>query len=244
MDKDKLQKLKEMMNLLNEGLTKSEFVKSFEAAMKHILALEKKVIEKNNKELESLKESFNKFQTSKGADFDEVKLGAKNFTDKLFKEQADNLNFLRDKARNVKNGKNGTDGKDGSDGKNGKDGKDGSPDTAGELADKLEMLEGKDRLDVSAIKGLEEFVKDITPVGRTPFGGSVVHKFIDDETPSGTQDGSNKAFLLSKAPIGLKLYRGGARQRITEDYTLSGKTVTFLVAPVVGEILLADYKYF
>lgn len=243
MDKDKLQKLKEMMNLLNEGLTKSEFVKSFEAAMKHILALEKKVVEKNNKELESLKESFNKFQTSKGADFDEVKLEAKNFTDKLFKEQADNLNFLKDKVRGLKNGKSGTDGKDG---KNGEDGKDGNIDTAVQLRDKLESLLGDDELKLTIIEDLKKEIEELKdrPVGRTPFGGSVVHKFIDDETPSGTQDGSNKAFLLSKAPIGLKLYRGGARQRITEDYTLSGKTVTFLVAPVVGEILLADYKYF
>jgi hypothetical protein len=55
----------------------------------------------------------------------------------------------------IKNGKDGKDGRDGKDGENGKDGKDGSPDTGEQVRDKLSSLEGDDRLDASAIKGLD-----------------------------------------------------------------------------------------
>jgi hypothetical protein len=69
---------------------------------------------------------------------------------------------------------------------------------------------------------------------------------MDDETPSGTVNGINAAFSLSKAPVdgSLKVYRGGARQRITEDYTHTNKTIVFTIPPVEGEVLLCDYRYF
>jgi hypothetical protein len=100
--------------------------------------------------------------------------------------------------------------------------------------------------DVKYIKGLEELVRQLAPARMGTLGGSVVHKFMDDETPSGTVNGVNDTFTLSKAPVNgsLKLFRGGARQRVTEDYTLSGRTIVFTIPPVVGEILLADYRYF
>ena len=41
------------------------------------------------------------------------------------------------------------------------DGKDGTEITNGEVRDKLEALEGNDRLDVSAVKGTEELIEDI-----------------------------------------------------------------------------------
>lgn len=44
------------------------------------------------------------------------------------------------------------------DGKDGENGKDGSPDTAEQLRDKLETLEGEERLDAKAIKNLPKYV--------------------------------------------------------------------------------------
>ncbi len=79
----------------------------------------------------------------------------------------------------------------------------------------------------------------------TIFGGGSRTRFIDDETPAGTINGSNATFTTSKAPLtgSLKVYRGGARQRVTEDYTFDTKTITFTIAPEVGEVLLVDYRY-
>lgn len=146
--------------------------------------------------------------------------------------------------------------KNGRDGRDGKDGQD-----ANELMIYMEVVRSvkeniqefltpaeikkaviKAGLSISEIQGSEDFIKKNLPT----YGASVVHKFMDDETPSGTINGVNQDFTLSKAPVGgsLKVYRGGARQRITEDYTISGKTITFTIPPVVGEVLLCDYRYF
>jgi hypothetical protein len=57
-------------------------------------------------------------------------------------------------GKDGKDGRNGLDGKDGLDGADGKDGKDGSPDTPEEVRDKLETLEGEERLDAKYIKNL------------------------------------------------------------------------------------------
>ena len=53
-------------------------------------------------------------------------------------------------------GPRGPEGKPGRDGKDGKDGKDGSPDTPEQIRDKLQSLKGEKRLDVSAIRGIEQ----------------------------------------------------------------------------------------
>lgn len=80
-------------------------------------------------------------------------------------------------------------------------------------------------------------------------GGRTLHRgfspsFQDDETPSGTVNGSNTVFTLTSTPLSgsLKVYVGGVRLRVTEDYTLSGNTITFVSAPETGAIILCDYR--
>lgn len=101
---------------------------------------------------------------------------------------------------------------------------------------------------VSDIDGLEERLKEAQKA-KLPLGGfnkkSMDFHLIDDETPSGTINGSNTDFTLANIPnpaSSLKVFRGGARQRIDEDYTLSGATISFTFAPVSGEIILCDYR--
>lgn len=106
------------------------------------------------------------------------------------------------------------------------------------------------KLNINELDGIDElkdqFRSMIPQRSIGAMGGSVVHKFIDDETPSGTINSSNVTFYLAKTPINgsLKLYLGGARQRVTEDFTLSGKTITFTIAPDTGSVLLADYRHY
>lgn len=68
---------------------------------------------------------------------------------------------------------------------------------------------------------------------------------VSEETP--TDSGDHLNFTLAHTPIAgsLKLYRGGARQQlgVGKDYTLSGGTITLVVALATVEILLADYAY-
>ena len=229
---DKYKKWMEIMKTLDTFSTKEEFLEAFRVAMKHILTLEKKLIEKNNKELEALKELFNKFQTSKVADFDKIKLEAKQFTDKLFKEQADNLNFLNDKVRNIKNGK---------DGKNGIDGKDGSPDTPKQLRDKLETLTGEEELKLNSINELrKELEEKIEKLGMTQIRGAAVRSpapRIEDLT--GTKNGTNKAFTVAHKPEfitfdGQTLYADGG---FTLAWSSGVCTVTFDNAPQSDSVI-------
>lgn len=117
------------------------------------------------------------------------------------------------------------------------------------IASALELLPEEKKLVIEAIKGLRKELDEIREIrsigGRIGYSKLAVEQFfIDDETPSGTINGVNTTFTLAHAPSpasSLKVYRGGARQRVTEDYTLSNKTITFLTAPVVGEIICVDY---
>lgn len=57
-----------------------------------------------------------------------------------------------------------------------------------------------------------------------------------NETPSGTINGSNDTFTLAAAPSGgrLVLFLNGVFQKPTTDYTLSGNTITMVVAPAAA----------
>jgi hypothetical protein len=69
--------------------------------------------------------------------------------------------------------------------------------------------------------------------------------FITEETPSGTINGSNVTFTLAYTPTAgtLKLYLNGIRQKSggTNDYTLSANIISFVTAPIAGDVILADY---
>lgn len=64
-------------------------------------------------------------------------------------------------GKDGKSGKDGVRGPQGEPGLQGTDGKDGSPDTPIEVRDKLESLVEDERLDISAVQGFEEIVKDL-----------------------------------------------------------------------------------
>jgi hypothetical protein len=80
-----------------------------------------------------------------------------------------------------------------------------------------------------------------------PSGVTVNTAFVDGDTPTGTENGTNLTFVLSQTPApstSLSLYRNGLALRQTLDYTLSGNTVTFVQAavPQTGDILQAFYR--
>ncbi len=152
-------------------------------------------------------------------------------------------------------------------------GKDGSPDTAEDIRNKLELLDGDERLDAKYIKNLPEPKKGDTHIvgshgplwsladvdvagivtGQsikwdgtrwipfTPAGGTTTSVYEESPTDSGDQTN----FTLAHIPVAntLRLYRGGARQQLGTDYTLSTDTITLSVVLQAGETLLADYEY-
>jgi len=115
------------------------------------------------------------------------------------------------------------------------------------IRDSLELLQGNERLDASAVKGLEELIKKLSP-GRQNFGGaagSIRTRYVDDETPSGSVNGVNKVFTIERTPAtgSLKVYKDGQRMKITEDYTFdNNKEITFVDAPLTDSIITVDYR--
>ena len=84
--------------------------------------------------------------------------------------------------------------------------------------------------------------------GSITIAQTATFTFADEEVPSGTKDDSNVTFTLANTPspaTSLHLYVNGVRQMSGggNDYTLSGATITFAVAPSAGDNIVADYRY-
>jgi hypothetical protein len=65
------------------------------------------------------------------------------------------------------------------------------------------------------------------------------------ETPSGTMNGTNTAFVLSAAPTAgsLHLYLNGVEQVPSTDYSISGTAITYVVAPRSSDYMIAEYVH-
>jgi len=71
-------------------------------------------------------------------------------------------------------------------------------------------------------------------------------KFFVQETPSGTIDGSNTTFTIAQTPLEddavLVMVNGLMKKRgASDDYTLSGTTITFNEAPAVASSIMVYY---
>lgn len=75
--------------------------------------------------------------------------------------------------------------------------------------------------------------------------GGVTVNFADEETPSGTINGTNLVFTVAHTPTSgtLKLYKNGLRLKRGTDYTISSATITMLYTMDVGSTLVCDYRY-
>jgi hypothetical protein len=81
----------------------------------------------------------------------------------------------------------------------------------------------------------------------TTLNASAAPSFADSEIPSGTINGTNTDFDIANTPVSgsVKVYLNGVRQEAgaTEDYTISGTTISFATAPLSGDKILTDYRY-
>lgn len=70
---------------------------------------------------------------------------------------------------------------------------------------------------------------------------------IDREIPSGVIDGVNKIFILSQTPEleSEHIFLNGLLQDSgeTEDYIISGNTITFIDAPLEGSKIRCSYRF-
>jgi len=176
---DKEKKLRAILNLVNDGLTKADFVKSFKAVVSAIRAIQ----DENKAVRAELKREIRDKAKEDGIKLSEAKKIISQTLKQALKQQESSLNFIRDKARKIKSGKDGLDGSDGDDGKDGEAGKDGSPDLAEDIRNKLELLQGDERLDVSAIRGIsklkEGFERSMEGLKKSKIGSMGIGLFVN-----------------------------------------------------------------
>lgn len=123
----------------------------------------------------------------------------------------------------------------------GKDGRDGSPDTPEQVRDKLQSLNGNDRLDKSAIKGLDDELRSIRTVVSSRGGGSRTAGVAIYDLSS-QLNGVLKTFTIPKHKS-VGLVSGSASPwiyRPTTDYTLNGNQITFTSQIIAAGSLASD----
>lgn len=262
MQPDKLEKLKKLLELTNEGLTRNEFLESFKKVMDQIFKLEAKLIEKidyktkdETDKLNQLKDEFAQVIEKAKEESDNSLSGFKRKTVELVNslfakskvnqklgsiidnavQKLDELDYKMSMIKNGIDGVNGTDGRDGIDGKD-----------ADEEAIKNKILEELE----DELKALKKSIEELKTRKLGGGGGfsyiAMKQHIIDNETPSGTVNGTNKAFTLAHIPnptASLKVYVNGMRMKSGgEDFTLSGSTITFVTAPPATSIITCDYQ--
>lgn len=152
-----------------------------------------------------------------------------DYIKRLGDEQKNSLNFLRDKAASLRHGR------DGKDGKAGEPGKDGGPDSPIEIRDKLEVLEGDQRLSIDAIKDLRKELERVNNLGGR--GGGVIghlQRFSDIMlVPSGDIDGANATYSFGGQKPTVVVVNG-ASYREGHGWTFTSSNVVLDFAPATG----------
>ena len=274
-----LVKLNRLLSVLDgeNQLTRDEFLKAFQEVVKQVLSIEKKILTKNSEAIEKLENTYNDFldKTKNNANktsqtIEQTKKIVQQQINTMIEKQNNKLREVDEKMTEVQDGKDADESRVALEASKLASNElkpliptieqieDDLPKLGDKIRDALELLQGDERIEISAIKNLRTRLQELEKKIKTSeqnLGGKIqtgfnysaidLH-FIDDETPTGTINGTNKDFTINNTPSptsSLKVFRGGARQRITEDYTLSGKTITFIIAPVDGEIITVDYRH-
>jgi len=253
MAQNNLETLDKLVSVLNrENITKDEFINSFQKVVELVLKIQTqtaeaiKRIEQThalllNKTHETYENNYKdiKKQTNElfvGQKLNEMSASQKTMFDSLKTE----LNKMLDRKLSETHREAMNRAKPGQPGPKGNP---GSPDTAGQIRDKLETLKNEDRVDVSAIRGLDELVKELkTSFGKVRMGvfgrgGGFAGPFRT-LTVTGAVNGTNDAFTIDKDYAFIMLYWNGQFQQPTTHYTRAGRTCTFTAGniPTAGTI--------
>lgn len=88
---------------------------------------------------------------------------------------------------------------------------------------------------------------DVTATGELVIQAIVAGSyFVNNETPSGSINGSNTSFTLASSPnpatsLELRLNGQILKSGSGNDFTLSDATITMVAAPASGDVLTATY---
>ena len=169
---------------------------------------------------------------------------------KALKDQEDGLNFLRDKAMAIKGFKDGKDGKDADETKivdtvlakiQLPEYEETILDSPEEIKNKLQTLKGRKKLKISAISNLRKELDELKKSGGGI--GGLRPSPTGVETPTGTINGTNKAFTVTFTPQWITL--NGQNIYADNGYVLTSVssilTITLDDAPLTGGVLRSHY---
>ena len=223
---DKLDKLKQLLTIVNESITKEEFLKAFQNVISLVLKIEKDLQAKNAQATELLNRARALFQQT----LEEVRRNNEETLQGLKKQVVDKLSSIKD-------GHNGIDGEDGVQGLPGKDGKD---------ADETQIVDEV----LKKIKFPEEEFKKlddrITKVSQTRILAGPSADAVLSYDASTQSDGSRTAFDVPRHRKALLVVTTQAPffYRPTVDFTTANLTLTFTGAvepPANGQTVLFLY---
>ncbi|MEK7180141.1 MAG: hypothetical protein AAB706_01585 [Patescibacteria group bacterium] len=267
MDKDKLKKLEDILSLLKDSVSQEEFQKFAKQLTDLVLLLETKVVQKVDKKLEDnlkdikdlqrqFKDIIEKAKSDSTSTFGQIRQRAVQVVeDYLIKSGLkDILEDAKKIIQRVENLEMPEDGKTPT--------KEEFvtligevlppviPETPEQTRDKLETLQGNDRISPSAIKGLEDEIKSLRKEIATKTSGGVrrvYQPYVERFTAQ--TDGATKTFYLKREPLRTDIIEiTGTDFPIildpTVDFTVSGKTITLaagIPAPSSGATLIIKY---
>lgn len=231
----KLEKVEKLLTLLNQGISKKEFVDSFENIVKIV-----RDIRKNNEtEFELIHENLSlvlaKMQKTNTDDLSKTKKQLeKTFQSAL----ADLAEMVNERLSEIRVGEQGLRGEKGA------PGNDGSPDSPIDIRNKLETLKDNDRLDIKSIKGSEKILEDLKNSGKQiRFGWGAHPLAIHDEGTLVTKIarkldfvGSNVSVADTNGTTTVTISSGGGTQISRTIVTTSGNAV-------MGSTAYTDYVY-
>ncbi len=222
---DKLEKAKQLLGFINDGLTKGDFVKSFA----NIVAY------------------FKRFETALTQDFRTL---AKTLTDRTDAARADLASRLSDALQRIDaklaTVRNGDPGDKGDDGHTPTDDElnalilplipaplYGSPDLAEDIRNKLELLTGAERLDKSAVRGIDDLEKQIGEVKNAP---RVVGAGSGFQLLVGGKKKGKQQYLNLIAGAGVTLIYNNAQGRNDITVSATGGSASLAVLAATGTI--------
>lgn len=198
-----LRRVEDVLKLVTESLTRDEFVKNFKTVIDFVKKATENLRVEHEQSIADIKGEFKNINGNTAQEFDRLEKKLKKETDVVFGEIDNLMNFVRDKVRDIK------DGKDADEEKIVENVLAQIPEkeefkhpSREEHRDELESLEGDERLDKSAIKGLDEEFERIEGIAvkHTAFvggsgggqGGGIVKAYdLSDQL-----DGSTKTFTM------------------------------------------------
>jgi hypothetical protein len=235
--------------MLEDHLGKAEFLKAFQNVISYVKKFEQRLTE----DFDALANTVTAAASSIRTDFDRLSTQLKSQVNDVFvRERIDALTEEVNAKVDAKIEalRDGVDGAKGDKGDRGQAGRDGSPDTPAQVRDKLEALKGKDRLNISAIAGFDEFEKTL----RTDFGRITSGRITSGPNANAIQvidltsqcNGVTKTFSVPRHRVALSLSstQFPVIYRPVIDYTTANMTLTLtdqVAAPETGQTLLFVY---